>query len=350
MNHQSVLTLSLLSLVIGCSDDNVAFESTRSNYSGVKKPGAEDIKQKSTSQRPGSENVSKSGTNTEKESFSVTQTAGKIDIVWIVDQSGSMQKETANVQKNLKDFISKVDSKIDARHALIASRTNGFELDIDKLGIASDKVKQIDRYVASNDALIIAASAFTRSGAPRPAGVSASYEAIQGSLFDFFRPGVRPIVVVVTDDNAVGVNETNFMQIVEDKNNSIGIRPLVYSFAGRVEPAEVPQDLRATCDIARKGTAYLALAELSTPKAVVFDICQQDWTENFKKLTEGVFVAAQNSFRLKKPASKILKVLVNGKAADASIFTYTSGVLTILPEAINALPEGNIRVDVEYKP
>jgi hypothetical protein len=344
MIRQSLFCISMVYAIVACSDDKTAFETGTTNYGTKKKPNSENVQVKPSSQTASGEKLGAA----EKESFKVTQSAGKVDIVWVVDQSGSMQQETQNVQRNLKDFISKVDAKIDARHALIASRTRGFALDIDAIGIASEKVKQIDREVASRDALVIAASAFTRSGATLPPGISSGYSGIQGSLFDFFRPGVRPIVVVVTDDNASGVNQTNFMEIVSNKDNSIGIKPLVFAFAGRVAQNEVPQNLRATCSIAAKGTAYLELAEKSTPKAEVFDICQQDWTESFKKLTEGVFVAAENSFRLKKPARRIVKVLLNGAQAEPSQYTYAAGVLTVLPEALNNL--GETRVEVEYQP
>jgi len=343
MNRYGLLTLVFVHALVGCSDDKTGFGSGGGGSGATwKKPVVEPVKRMSGKRNSAGESVSASPA---KDTFNVAQSAGKVDIVWVVDQSGSMKTETTNVQNNLKDFISKVNARIDARHALIASRTRGLALDIDALGIAGEQVKQIDQEVRSNDALSIAASAFTRPDAPRNPAVASRFAGIQGTLVDFFRPGVRPIVVVVTDDNAEGVDQTNFISILEDKTNSIGIKPLVYAFAGLENSSAAGK-----CDIAAVGTAYSELANASTPKAEVFDICQADWTESFKKLTEGIFVAAENSFRLKKPAAKILKVSVNGKAIDASAYTYTAGTLTVRPEALETAGGGTIQVVVDYQP
>lgn len=346
-------------LLWGCSDDKTQFGTNNTPRTSIKKSsaGAEasgrTLSNTSTQNGFGAENVSTANASAEPETvatenFSAQQSAGKIDIVWLVDQSGSMREETEHVKNNLRSFIGRIDQKIDARHALVASTVastnNKFPLNLISMGIISAKVKQVDQFVNSNNALQIAAAAFTQPTAPLDSAIvgSALGTKTKSSLVNFFRTGVRPVVVVVTDDDATGVDDKNFLNLLSDNTKSLGIKPIIYSFAG----LSVISNISSGCSIAAIGAAYINLA--NTTGGRVFDICQTDWTENFNKLTEGLVAAAQNTFTLKNRAKRILDVYINGKPVSLSKVFSSANNITISPDVLNPNGETNILINYAY--
>lgn len=279
------------------------------------------------------------------ESFTAETTSGKVDIVWIVDQSGSMTREAANVQNNLAAFFATLNQKVDARYAVVASSTSKNAI---KIPVTDANHVQVELAVASKNALEIGISMFIPADIPeQPALDSNNPDAgrvikqnLQGALNKFFRPDVLPVIVIVTDDNASRVTDKNFLSLAK---SAIGREPKLYAWRGNRNLPAIPG---AQCDVAQDGIAYENLAKATGGE--VFNLCEPDWKDSFSKLTSNIALAAKNSFTLKKPAKSILSVTVDGRALDVSKVTLAGSTVT-LPQAELAL-NLNSKITIVYQP
>lgn len=134
-----------------------------------------------------------------------------------------------------------------------------------------------------------------------------------GSLTSFFRADARRIYVVVTDDDASGVDHTNFMRLVSQPGTKL--QPVVFAFGGISS--------RSGCSIAERGVAYQSLAASS--QGAYFDICEPDWSANFEKLTQRAVEIASNSFAVPTGIKEVLEVSVDGKPLSASDYRMEGG-------------------------
>jgi hypothetical protein len=111
------------------------------------------------------------------------------DIIWAVDQSGSMNQETAYVQAKINDFANLIAAtNIDYHVVMIASTTSGNSICVPPPlsgGSCGDgpRFRLVDQHVDSNNALDLVISEYPQ------------YQ-------DFLRPNAVKHFVVVTDDNA----------------------------------------------------------------------------------------------------------------------------------------------------
>lgn len=111
------------------------------------------------------------------------------DIIWAVDQSGSMNQETAYVQNKINDFAKAIGAtNIDYRVVMIASTSSGNAICVPApLSNGScgngPRFRLVNQSVDSNDALNLIISQYPKYS-------------------DFLRPNATKHFVVVTDDNA----------------------------------------------------------------------------------------------------------------------------------------------------
>ena len=286
------------------------------------------------------------------EEFSLEKTAGGVDMVWLIDTSGSMREEAAQVQRNFTSFANTLSSRSGTKFALIANKpgsSSGFgsSIGID-LGTTSTDRMQIEVGVGSTNALALAASAVcpanTSTGSTSgdtswlPTGgttticgqtisnpeASNRVTEISGRLAGFFRADAKPVFVVVTDDNARGVTDQNFMSMVQPHLG--GKTPTVYAFRGT-------QD-RPGCNVARPGIAYEKLATASG--GTVFDICEADWSPNFSSLGQAVLELIKSTFDLKNPVTRMVGVYVDGQLLAESEYSVTGQTLTLQKNAVPA--------------
>lgn len=141
--------------------------------------------------------------------FAIDSNMGLVDILWLIDTSGSMKEETINVQKNFGSFLQNLTRQTSARLTLVAAES-AIKLSAEA---SSAGHLQINKTVASTDALVIAKSL------------------LNGGTFQL-RDQARLVVVVVTDDNAASVTDANFLegllpQIAQKK-------PAIFAFRGDV--------------------------------------------------------------------------------------------------------------------
>ena len=317
--------------VAGCSNEHTGFGgSTGTAGSNKAAASAENASKSGGTIRSSGESAAQG--NLIEEKFTASKNAGKIDIAWYVDQSGSMGAETQLVKENIEKFMSGVATFTDARVALVASNSGEKPL---TLSAPSESRVQVNQEVKSRDALAIAINTFAKDSTALPTGVK-KYSGALGKLSTFFREGVPAVIVVVTDDNAEDVTEINFLSHAK---STLGRDPRLFAFAASKSSPYVGQP---NCTVAADGTAYVEIARLT--KGEVFDICEPDWKDNLAKLTSGVLGAAQNSFVLRSAPSSIKEVKVNGRKLLQSEYTNKGSVLTVATSALDKTKDSTVEV------
>lgn len=250
--------------------------------------------------------------DTKEKRFSIEANRGPVDILWLIDTSGSMREETDNVKRNFSSFLTNLARQTSAKLTLVAKNT---EIQLSREALDSGHV-QINQTVASTDALVIARDLLKN-----------------GSVA--LRDGARFVVVVVTDDNAAVVTDRNFLDLLEPAVQSKN--PVLFAFRGDVS--------KPNCKVANKGVAYENLAKATGGQ--VFDICDQDWTPNFNKLVSSVESIANSSFKLQDPNFlEVSKVLLDGLLLEPRDYAVIDGELRLIPALISPTSK---EIVVKYK-
>lgn len=219
-----------------------------------------------------------------------------VDIVWVVDASGSMLDEQVKIGKNLAAFADAITSaNIDVR---IVMMTTSAAIPVicpvtapDPLAgspLASDPRYQfIDSFVQSNNALDIAVDSFS-------------------SYASFLRPGAKTHFVIVTDDEssyrALATPDERAAKFTEDMRGLLGQDFILHtvSSAGPTpcsDPNCNPDPdtgicvfVMLGCGAARPGDTYYSLASMTGGLSA--SICESDWKVIFEPLTAAVIASA----------------------------------------------------------
>lgn len=174
------------------------------------------------------------------------------DIIWVVDNSGSMGEEIADIRRHINSFAAQVtQSGLDAHIVMISDKgTTGASICVAE-PLASPncgdngQFRHVDEEVASTDA---------------PNVMLDSYGAYEAML----RDGSHRAVVFVTDDNSRMSGET-FVASMNAKAR----------LAGAAVHGVVGLDLNDCPDIAAKGSNYERMAQLTG--GLVVPICCNDY-------------------------------------------------------------------------
>ncbi len=292
-------------------------------------------------------------------------TSALVDMVWVVDNSGSMREEVSQVKANIQKFANSVSERSDLRLSIISNQDPNLGLNLDSTTLPKDYM-QIPAYVGSNNGMsILAASvcdkaatiasetaltsicgqdlgATADTSVPGGGGVfgrvknleNSDWQAsvVAGTVKARMRESAVRIFVFVTDDVAKGaVTGENFLKVTGLDASSTH----VYAFAGLSKAG--------ACDIAAVGESYLSIAKQTGGE--VFDICENDWTANFSKLTENVLRLTSHVFSLPAKAKSLSKVAIDGKVLTEKQYSYSKGKLTIVEKG---LLSAESLVHVEY--
>ncbi len=212
-----------------------------------------------------------------------------VDIIMIVDQSGSMSEEIANVKQNinsLSDFLNLTG--LDYHVIMIGTVGNGtFDLCVPPpLGgpaCASNGnvFRTVNRNVQSTDALDIILSTYDQTSGPM-------------MWQDFVRPDAMKVFIPVTDDNA-SKNATSFdTALLAKPGNQFGTaQARKYVFYPITGAPPYPQEsggpgAGGTCGagMVNTGANYLQLAKLTN--GVWFPLCTQNYGPVFEEIAKNV--------------------------------------------------------------
>jgi hypothetical protein len=293
----ALLGLPLLTLFQNCS--NVAFD----------KVAEEAIDGQSSIPTDDGNTPDDGGSNpiiaNEKFTPSSTSMESSIDIIWVVDNSGSMSEEAANVRKNLAAFIQSIQSHTDLHFMLISRKgSTGKDTEIPSAYLNANTV-QVNQFIDSYDG---------------PLKLLTSVAAYSASNPSFFRANSLKSIVFVTDDES-NKKSADFLPALAQIGSAFRTDLVtVNAFVGLGKPASPCQ--------ARTGAEYMTMAAATQGKT--FNICEVDWTAHFESLVESTISKLDRTFQLADKAAKaVVSVEVDRVAIDASKYKFSKGVVTL---------------------
>jgi hypothetical protein len=198
--------------------------------------------------------------------FDAETTNAPVDIVWVVDNSGSMSEEADQIQRRLNDFVLAIEtSGIDDYHVVMLTMA-GFVAVPDPLGSDASRYRFVDTNVQSTDS-------FERLLEQLP------------SFSDFLRPSASLHVVFVTDDESAMPFETfdaRFRTAIGGRN--------YFAHAIVSPPGSTHREVFLTLPgctgpggaAADNGDEYWSLATITG--GLHLSICAADWTALFDQL------------------------------------------------------------------
>ena len=248
-----------------------------------------------------------------------------VDLIWVIDNSGSMANEAAHVRDNFTSFIASLQRSTDFKLALLSSQgRSGTAVSLPAAATGSNFL-QVNQFINSTDPLIRTAEALC------PSGVKCGKVTGQGTLSSFLRPDSKKVIIVVTDDeSAISSDDftNSFMNVYPKDQLSL------FAFAGTSQ---------SQCDIARVGTRYSELA--SETGGRVFDICMPEWSTTFVNLADTVIRLGQSSIALPSQngvIEEILEVRLNGQVLDSSQYSFDGALLSLAPSILQGLTSAHV--------
>lgn len=273
-----------------------------------------------------------------------------VDMVWVVDNSGSMSTEAEHVRKNVLGFATAVESLSNFKLALISKiGTTGYGTYLPETLKAKGGV-EVDFTVGSTNALMVLGAALCKkmdalfpcaelvdgSATTTSTSYATTYGSVHGALDNFYRIGSKKIFVAVTDDETT-VAGSDFLQFFN--NQFPNERPRFFGFIGL--------GASSPCQ-ARQGQQYQWLADETA--GATYNICSADWAEHFKDLTSTVGAIANYEYELKTAnIITVISVKINGTALDAASYKIQNGVLSLLPSVAVAFAGGTLEIVYTYQ-
>jgi len=236
--------------------------------------------------------------------FVFGKTSRPVDIVFVIDQSGSMSDEISGVRKNMNLFAGIIaKAKVDYRVIVLAARFN--DKDNHEVCIPAPlagancgdgpRFKQIDKHIDSHDAL-------------------ARLVQYVGTIEGFMRKGSVRRFVAVTDDDAEGVKAAAFHAFFKTRAGYSDYK--FHSIVALVDKGCAADD----------GKQYMALSNLTG--GIKTHICNANWQSVFTQLGKEATSATNKMLLTKTAKAGTIKVTVNGK--PVTNFTYDAKVNQVI--------------------
>jgi hypothetical protein len=257
-----------------------------------------------------------------------------LDVIWIIDNSGSMNEEAASVRSNLNNFVHTLESIPDSRMVLISAV--GDTGTLTRLPATSFPSKQIDINVNSYDALkILQSSMCPVESSTTECNAVSSYASVRGSLSSFLRPDSKKVLVIVSDDES-SIAESSFRAVYDSLYAPDSLS--VYGWVGlgaAVSPCQ-----------ARTGTQYLNLASLKFGE--MYNVCDADWSSHFAKLSTNVVTLALETIPLPEDIlqGEIIAVTINGIPLPRDKYTITNSGIVFDPSIRESLSTAKISIEL----
>lgn len=255
------------------------------------------------------------------ETFTFGLHSRPVDIVWVIDQSGSMSSEIAMVQSNMNAFAQFISGqKVDYHVLLLAQRgTSKYDICLPQPlagpGCADgQRFRQISKKIGSHDSLQKAQAYITQ-------------------LEAFMRPGsIRHFVVVTDDESSLKAN--SFHSFIKARGPDYADY-VFHSIVG----------LQNGGCVANDGQQYIALSNMT--QGLKFHICNANWANLFNALAKNVATATTKMKLSKKPLAGTVEVWFDGfKAQEGAHWKYDPVVNQIV---IVKYPQAGAKVKVCYE-
>lgn len=195
-------------------------------------------------------------------------TPGAVDIVWVIDGSGSMGDEQAAVQKNIASFADAIGGAGLDHHVVMVAKDNvaaGTALAADAL-----HYQHVSSNVGSHDALQKLLETYQEYSA-------------------FLRPSAALHFVIVTDDES-RMTATEFRAQMEQLAGKPFTAHAIVSESVSGRACVGACGLPILCGAASPGIEYLALSDATSGQKI--SICVSDWSTVFEPLKTAVITSA----------------------------------------------------------
>jgi len=258
--------------------------------------------------------------------ISVTEntTSGVIDIIFLVDSSGSMAQEIPKVEVQLPSFINEFTSdfaNIDYRIFIIGTALNTTDVELYP-DLSDDDLVKVTTRVFSRDALGI----FQEF-------VNKEHEDVSDKDL-FLRENSTKHVIVVSDDDAQEIaHETRPGQTREEFKEFVENTPMLKGKTGVNAIAGV--DITAAvdgCRLAREAKAYMELSQTEgLLEGTIADLCTNDWGPLFENMAESIITRSiSSSFILDDIDTEVLTVVeLDGVRLDPANYNFKNNILKI---------------------
>ncbi len=257
------------------------------------------------------------------ESFSSEiMSKGKIDLIWVVDNSSSMSDEARIVRDNFTEFANFTSSNTDLKIALVSKTSGGNYVTISDELLMTNNYMQVNLKIESHDAPTKLLSVLGNSST---------------GLADFLREDSTKVLVFVTDDES-------------NKSSDYVLSAMTAHFAAEQTKVFGFIALSTSDPLCRErvGNKYIDMSEATGGK--YYDICAEDWSANFSDLSDQINYTANNVFKLSNPSIEILKeVKVNGTVVEPELYSLSGDLLTINFDLKELANNGTIDIEVAYE-
>lgn len=298
----------------------------------------------------------KIGSNDREIVFSLAESSStKLDMVWVIDNSGSMANEIDHVRKNFDRFLTDVANLSDFKLALLSEDDDAgaspFGIGLDRKWLDLGYVS-VNSYVGSSDPLLFLSTAtcgqsrsqLLTQGAPcdlSPADVPGlnpqylNFLQVNGAsdslseLKSFYREGAKRTFVFVTDDDSTSIDASKFLRAITSEESPIDEISEITAF-GFVGTGN------GSCDVTRVGTQYIDLANQLGGK--IYDICEPDWASNFGDLTKQVQNIVRAEYTIDNEGGSIIirDVLLDNQPLSQEQYSFSNnGKLEINPDILS---------------
>lgn len=290
------------------------------------------------------------GANSIQESFTLssTQQSKPVDIIFVVDTSGSMREEKALLEQKMGFFIQNLTANSQNMDYHIYLVGDGFNV---LANYDPSRLTLVNERVGSHDAL----------------EVLANFLSGQLGNASFHRPNADRHAIVISDDNAAGQSggpATMFgMPFGLPFGGSRGITAA--EFKTRVSPFTINNKLHmhgfvgmrpgpnnSWCDIDGVGTEYMNLSQDPMFQGQIQDLCNANWDLLLGNLAQNIISTnspTSHSFQQRLDGSRPVTVRVNGQVLAQNQFMIDPNSNSITITGVQSLPAQS-NVVVEYFP
>ncbi len=267
------------------------------------------------------------------------KTSKPVDVVFVMDTSGSMDGEKQKLQQSMAAFTNGFVMRNAALDFQIFMVGENFTFpsiaNENRLALVNQRVESFNaltilrNFLVGNYVANIFTSGATREASPRR-----------------LRSNARTEVVIVSDDNAKrktsgsAINADEFLAAISGMTTGVGSDLHINGIVGQ----RLGQDPNnADCNIVAVGTEYMKLAQLPRTSGKTYDLCVLDWNGLLGQISNSIVESVtQLEFPLKSQpisADKIQVIMVDdGKQVTG--FSYDAAKNQIVFPANSAPAEG----------
>lgn len=283
----------------------------------------------------------------------------KVDLLWVIDNSGSMAPKQANLAAGFNDFIDVFDTKgFDYRMAVVTTDLLGDDGDFQgAVKVLSPSTPNLSTEFSNN--VQVGAFGAANAQALDVTELALSTGKLTTTNTGFLRSDAHLAVIYVSDadDNDSTTTTANILTFLETlKPDKFDVLARTYKNNFTISAVVAPSANDADCDANygaltyEKGTKFIALAEATNGS--VASICSASFSAGLTTLSQRIAEAITEIPLAREPNVATIQIQFNGVNVpqDATNgWTYDTAGQKIVFHG-NAIPTDNTSISINYTP